>query len=110
MRISVNYDNGQVFQHFGRTEMFKLYDCEGSQVQSTQMLPAVAGGHGALPVQLAQAGVDVVICGGMGTPMLQALKNQGFDIYANVTGSADDAVQAYLAGTLEQSQNAHACH
>ncbi len=28
MRILVNYDNGQIFQHFGRTEMFKIYDVE----------------------------------------------------------------------------------
>ena len=28
MKIAVTYDNGQVFQHFGHTEQFKLYDVE----------------------------------------------------------------------------------
>ena len=26
MRIAVTYENGQIFQHFGHTEAFKIYD------------------------------------------------------------------------------------
>ena len=26
MKIAVTYENGQVFQHFGHTAQFKLYD------------------------------------------------------------------------------------
>lgn len=111
MRISVNYaDDGTVFQHFGKTQVFKLYDVEDGKVTSTRMLPAVPGGHGALPFQLKDNGVDVVICGGMGAPMLQNLQSCGFQICANVSGDADAAVQAYLDGTLEYGQEAHACH
>lgn len=110
MRISVNYDDdGSIFQHFGRTRMFKLYDIEDGKVAGTRMLPAVPGGHGALPQQLKENGVDMVICGGMGMPMLQNLQACGLQICANVSGSADGAVQAYLDGTLEFGQEAHAC-
>ncbi len=28
MRIAVTYENGQIFQHFGHTETFKIYDVE----------------------------------------------------------------------------------
>lgn len=111
MRISVNYSpDGTVFQHFGRTEAFKLYDVEDGKVTATKMLPAVAGGHGALPQQLKANGVDVVICGGMGAPMLQALKSCGFTICAGVSGGADDAVRAYLAGKIGPNEQAHPCH
>ena len=84
MRISVNYDNGQIFQHFGRTEMFKLYDVEDGKVVKVQMLPGAAEGHG-------------------------ALESAGIEVCANVTGDADEAVQAYLAGTLQYSKDAHNC-
>ncbi|MFQ9152897.1 MAG: NifB/NifX family molybdenum-iron cluster-binding protein [Blautia sp.] len=26
MKIAVTYENGEIFQHFGHTEQFKLYD------------------------------------------------------------------------------------
>ena len=28
MRIAVTYDNGNIFQHFGHTAQFKIYDIE----------------------------------------------------------------------------------
>ncbi len=109
MRIAVNYDNGQIFQHFGRTEMFKLYDVEDGRVVKTQLLPAVAQGHAALSQQLALNHVDVSICGGLGMGMLNALEAAGIKVCANVSTGADEAVQAYLDGTLQYSRDAHAC-
>ncbi len=110
MRISVNYDNGAIFQHFGRTAFFKLYDVENGAVVRETLLPAAGEGHGALAAQLAQNHVDVAICGGLGTGMLNALQSAGITVCANVTGSADDAVKAYLAGSLRYSQETHGCH
>lgn len=109
MRISVNYDNGQIFQHFGRTEMFKLYDVEDGKVVKTEMLPGAAEGHGALSQQLKANHVDIAICGGLGMGMLNALEALGITVCANVSGDADEAVQAYLAGNLQYSNQAHAC-
>ena len=109
MRISVNYDNGQIFQHFGRTEMFKLYDVEEGKVVKTQMLPGAAEGHGALSKQLGENHVDVAICGGLGMGMLNALEAMGIEVCANVSGDCDEAVQAYLDGTLQYSKDAHNC-
>ena len=31
MKIAVTYDNGEVFQHFGRTENFKVYEIEDNK-------------------------------------------------------------------------------
>lgn len=109
MRISVNYDDGQIFQHFGRTEMFKIYDVENGEIVREQMLPGAAEGHGALSQQLKENNVNVAICGGLGMGMLNALEAAGIEVCANVTGDADEAVRAYLAGTLQYSKNAHAC-
>lgn len=109
MRIAVTYDNGQIFQHFGRTEMFKLYDVEDGKVVKVTLLPGAEEGHAALSRQLVENGVNTVICGGLGTGMLNALDAGGIEVCANVTGSADEAVQAYLAGVLQYTRDAHAC-
>lgn len=107
--IAVTYDNGQIFQHFGRTQEFKIYKVENNEIISEEVIPAAGEGHGALAVQLNELGIDVVICGGLGMGMLNALKGYGIDVCANVSVDADTAVRSYLAGTLEYNEEAHNC-
>ena len=66
MKIAVAYDNGNVFQHFGKSEMFKIYDVEDGQIVSGEVMDSNGVGHEALAGLLAEQGVRVVICGGMG--------------------------------------------
>jgi predicted Fe-Mo cluster-binding NifX family protein len=100
MRIAVSYENGQVFQHFGHTEQFKLYEVEGKQVLSSQVISAQGSGHGALAGFLSAARVDTLICGGIGGGARAALMEAGILLYPGVVGGADQAVEAYLNGTL----------
>ena len=109
MKIAVNYENGQIFQHFGQTKTFKVYTVENNAVTGTELVPGAPEGHHALGRQLAAMQVDVVICGSLGMPMLELLQGAGIKVCGNVTGSADAAVQAYLDGTLVSSTKAHAC-
>ncbi len=46
MKITVTYENGNIFQHFGHTEQFKIYDVENGQVTGSQAVSAMGGGHG----------------------------------------------------------------
>ena len=48
MRIAVTYENGQIFQHFGHTEQFKIYNIENGKVVSTDVVSANGSGHGVL--------------------------------------------------------------
>ena len=48
MKIAVTYENGNIFQHFGRTENFKVYDVENNQVVSSEVMGSNGTGHGAL--------------------------------------------------------------
>ena len=66
MKIAVTYDNGNVFQHFGRTEFFKVYEVEDSKVVSSEVIASNGVGHGALAGLLSGQSVDVLICGGIG--------------------------------------------
>ena len=100
MRIAVTYENGEVFQHFGHTEQFKLYEVSGGKLLQTQVVDTNGSGHGALAGLLAQLGVDTLICGGIGGGAKTALAQAGIQLYGGVTGSADQAVEDLLAGRL----------
>ena len=100
MRIAVTYDNGEVFQHFGHTEQFKVYDVQDGAVISSEVLGSNGSGHGALAELLAGQSVDVLICGGIGGGAQAALAEQGIELCAGASGSADDAVAAFLRGDL----------
>lgn len=100
MKIAVTYDNGEVFQHFGHTEQFKVYDVEDGIVISAEITGSNGSGHEALATLLADAGIDVLICGGIGGGAQAALENSGIELCAGASGSADEAVEAYLRGEL----------
>lgn len=110
MRIAVTYEDGKVFQHFGHTGQFKLYDAENGNIEHMQVVDTNGQGHGALAGFLTEAGVDVLICGGIGGGAQSALKEAGIKLYGGVSGDADDAVAAYLSGHLDYNPDVKCSH
>ena len=110
MRIAVTYANGEIFQHFGHTEQFKLYDVEDGRIVDMQIVPTNGSGHGALAGFLKAAEVDALICGGIGMGAQSALAEAGIRLYGGVEGAADTAAQALAAGTLSYDPNAQCDH
>ena len=66
MKIAVTYENGQIFQHFGHTEQFKVYEIKDGKIGQTKIVGTEGSGHGALAGFLKAEGVDTLICGGIG--------------------------------------------
>lgn len=110
MRIAVTYENGEVFQHFGHTQMFKVYDVQDGKVIAAQVVDTMGSGHGALAGVLNALQADVLICGGIGGGAQMALAQAGIQFFGGVTGSADAAVQAYLEGKLSYNPNVRCNH
>ena len=110
MKIAVTYENGQIFQHFGHTKEFKVYDCRDGRVESARVENAGDSGHEALADFLKALGVEALICGGIGAGAQNALAMAGIALYAGVTGDADRAVEELLAGTLRYSAGANCDH
>ena len=110
MRIAVTYENGSIFQHFGHTAQFKLYDVEDGAVRSAQVVDTNGSGHGALAGFLQANGVDALICGGIGGGAQMALREAGIRLYGGVSGSADEAVASLLAGTLGFNPDVRCSH
>ena len=100
MRIAVTYEDGGIFQHFGHTSQFKLYDVEDGKVVRAAVVDTNGSGHGALATFLQAFQVDALICGGIGGGAINALTNAGIDLYPGIDGSADMAVMQLIAGVL----------
>lgn len=110
MRIAVTYENGEIFQHFGHTEQFKVYDVEDGKIAASKMIDSNGAGHGALAGFLSDHGIEVLICGGIGGGAQTALANAGIKLYGGVSGNADAAVQAFLDGKLDYNPDVKCNH
>ena len=110
MKIAVTYENGQIFQHFGHTEQFKLYEVADGKIVREEVVDTNGSGHGALAGFLVAHHADAVICGGIGGGAQSALTEAGIRFYGGVSGSADAAVQALLDGSLGYDPEARCDH
>ena len=117
MKIAVTYENGEVFQHFGHTQQFKIYNVEDKKVVSSEIIDSDGQGHGALAGLLADKSIDVLICGGIGGGAMAALNDSGIETCAGASGNTDDVVAAYLSGELvstgvncDHHSGEHICH
>lgn len=110
MKIAVTHENGEIFQHFGHTAQFKVYDTDGEKVISSEVLSTNGRGHGALAAVLSELGADVLICGGIGGGAQAALAQAGIRLFGGVSGSCDEAVNAFLRGNLTYNPNVRCSH
>ncbi len=110
MKIAVTYENGQIFQHFGHCENFKVYTVQNGKVTDAKVENAAGSGHGALAGFLKALDVEVLICGGIGGGAQMALAEAGIKLYGGVAGEADAAVDALLEGTLAYNANVQCSH
>ena len=110
MKIAVTYCDGEIFQHFGHTQQFKVYEVEDGKILSASIVNTLGSGHGALAGVLSALKVDALICGGIGGGAQMALANAGIRLYGGVSGSADAAAQALAEGRLEFNPDVRCNH
>lgn len=110
MRIAVTYENGNVFQHFGHSERFKVYDVANGEIAVATTINTNGSGHGALADILKKCNVDTLICGGIGAGAKRALAEAGIALYGGVSGSADKAVADLLAKNLMYNSDVECEH
>ena len=109
MKLAVTYENGQVFQHFGHTEQFKVYEIRDGKILSSEIVDTNGQGHGALASFLFDGGIDALICGGIGGGARNALAEAGIVVYPGASGDADAQVASFLQGNLVFDPNT-TCH
>ena len=109
MKLAVTYENGMVFQHFGKCQNFLIANIEEGQMIQKSLLPSNGQGHGALVSLLKAADVDVLICGGCGEGARKALKEAQITVISGAIGNAEVAIDAYRNGALNDQPSGQ-CH
>lgn len=110
MKVAVTHEQGKIFEHFGRTQEFEIFNVEKGEIIESNIIGAPAEGHGAIVGFLNKQGVDVLICGGIGPGAVNSLKESGIAIYAGASGDVRVQVEAFLKGQLPEKGEANCNH
>lgn len=110
MKIAVTYEQGNIFQHFGHCEQFKIYEINHGEIVSMDIADSNGSGHEELTAFLKNKGVDVLICGGIGAGAKNALSEAGIRLFAGAAGNADDQVKSFLEGSISYNPGIECCH
>jgi predicted DNA-binding protein (UPF0251 family)/predicted Fe-Mo cluster-binding NifX family protein len=107
MIVAVPYLQGSVNAHFGSTQAFLIAEGEDGKVEQATVyeVQGMQHNHAGIAGFLKEQGVSAILAGGMGAPMQEALKAQGFELYCGVSGPAVEAVEAFLRGEIEPSES-----
>lgn len=105
MKIAITSENGQVFQHFGRTPEFAVFEIEDGKIVGESLLSSGDSGHGALAAILAESGVETLICGGIGAGAVNALSSLGISVIGGAGGDVRAVAESFACGTLKTNPN-----
>lgn len=103
MKLAVCYDpeTGDIFQHFGQTPAFKVYEVEDNKIVSSEVVDTGDNSHAMLVVFLSELGANALISGGIGMGAKNRLEAAGIRLFGGAKGNADEAAQACIDGTLQ---------
>ena len=110
MKVAVTCFQDDVFQHFGRTPEFAIFQVEDGKIVKEERVAAPAEGHGALAGFLKTQNVNTLICGGIGGGAINALRAAGIEVFTGASGNVRDQAESLLAGKLPQQGDANCDH
>lgn len=102
MKIAMPARNGQVNEHFETTQEFAIIELENGKVKETKILSneGLQHNHGGIANMLKNEKIEVIICGGIGGHMIQALEKLGIKVVNGAAGPLASVAEAYAAGKL----------
>lgn len=112
MKIAATFDKetGNVFQHFGKSQFFKVYEIQDGKVVSSEVIDNGGFGHHDLVGYLRGLGVETLILGNRGQGAIDAMAAGGLKEVPGITGSADAAAEAFAKGELKGNFDAKCNH
>lgn len=112
MKIAITYDKetGNVFQHFGKTQFFKIYQIQDGKIVSSEVIDNGGNGHHELPPYLKALGIETLILGNRGQGAIDAIAASGLKEMPGITGNADNAAELFAKGELKPNFTAKCGH
>ena len=104
-RIAIPTEGNRIAGHFGHCPEFTIIEADGAKIISQKVLNNPGHKPGFLPIFLKEAGVNIVLAGGMGKRAQDLFINNGIEVITGATGSVQDIVKVFLAGQLVTAEN-----
>ncbi len=98
-----------VGEHFGRVPTFTVVDSDTDEIRVLDNTSEHRGGAGLPAELLAEAGIDVVLCQGLGRRAVQLLSDAGITVCTGVSGTVADVVESWKRGELTEAGEGEAC-
>ncbi len=102
-----------VSEHFGHCEVFTVADIENGEIVKAWPLSNDDEGQEhtcAIPIQkVASEGVEHMIVGGIGQGALMGFLQQNIKVYSGASGTVEETVKRFIAGTLADTDSNSAC-
>ena len=108
--VTCEKETGNIFQHFGKTQYFKIYQIEDGKILSSEVIDNGGNGHHAIPPYLKSLGVETLILGNRGQGAIEAIAVSGLKEMPGITGSADKAAELFAKGELKPNFEAKCNH
>ena len=118
MRVAIAIDADQALQspvsgHFGHAPYFLLAEIEQDKLESWSIQANPYLQHhepGQIPEYINTLGAQAMICGGMGRRAISFFEQYGIKTAVLTQGSAETAIQKYIAGELGRPEPCHGGH
>ncbi len=98
-----------VGEHFGRVPAYTIYNTETEQVEVVQNDSEHTGGTGLPGEILANLGIDVLLCSGLGRRAIGILNTNGIEVCIGISGTAREAIESWKGGKLSKASEGDAC-
>ena len=115
MKIAIPTRNGHVDDHFGHCAEYTIVDISDNKIVSQQTLPSPqgCGCKSNIASTLQQMGVTMMLAGNIGNGAIEKLNAHNIRIIRGCSGTIEDTIAAFIAGTLTDSGLTcahHECH
>lgn len=113
MRIAIPLQKDKVALQFAGASNFKFYEVDQNIISRSYTISSGVTAIADTAAFLKMAGVQMVICGGIGGAAIKELDAKGILIMGGIIGDADQRMQEFVSGTLDFKPidpKAHHCH
>ncbi|MCE5261734.1 MAG: NifB/NifX family molybdenum-iron cluster-binding protein [Euryarchaeota archaeon] len=114
MKVSIPVMNrsgisSTVGAHFGKVPVYAILETETGELSFIDNTSEHMGGVGLPPELLSKAGVNVMLCGGLGPKAVDMFTSLGIEVYVGAKGTVKETLDAYKEGKLVRADHQNAC-
>ena len=101
--------SANVSAHFGKAPVYAIVDMESGDLKFIDNTSEHMGGKGLPPELLAGAGVNIMLCSGLGPKAVDVFGSLGIQVFVGATGTVQKTLETWQQGKLSSASHLNAC-